>query len=171
MKVRLFLALAFALAALPFAACTQRAAHADCLGGSDCRPPLALTTLDGTRLGDDTLHGHAMLVNFWATWCAPCAKEIPGLQAVYERHRAQGFTIIGMLAGDESTDVNVKLFARARGVSYPIVRSGPEIERRFKVGDALPTSFLYDRSGRLVKRFVGDIEEAELEAEVRKLLE
>src|SRR5215831_4823217 len=88
------------------AACThERAARADCRGPADCRPPLALTTLDGNALGDDALRGQALLVNFWATWCTPCIKELPGLQAVYERHRAQGFTIIGMVTGDEATDV------------------------------------------------------------------
>src|SRR5262245_45980487 len=112
------------LAALP--ACTQRAAHADCLGsGNDCRPPLSLTTLDGAALGDEALRGQVTLVNFWATWCAPCAKEIPALQAVYERHRAQGFTVIGMVTGDEATDDNVKAFAAGRKVSYPLVRGVP----------------------------------------------
>jgi thiol-disulfide isomerase/thioredoxin len=154
------------------AACTVSvpAAHADCVGKTDCRPPLALTTLDGASLGTDALQGKVVLVNFWATWCAPCEREIPALQAVYERHSGDGFTILGMIAGDQSSDGDVKSFAARKAMGYPLVRSGPELERSFGLGSALPTSVLYDRRGKLVKRWEGDINERALEDLVKRTL-
>jgi len=160
--------LVFGLGAL--GSCVQRKAHADCGGPTDCRPALKLATLDGGALGDEALGGQVVLVNFWATWCAPCQREIPALQAAYERHRADGFTILGVVAGDPASDGEVKDFAVRRGVGYPLVRSTPDLERRFAMDDALPTSYLYDRGGRLVRRWRGGIEEGALEDLVKTAL-
>jgi thiol-disulfide isomerase/thioredoxin len=166
--VRLFLLLLVVAAA----ACTRvpPPAHADCAGVEDCRPALKLQTLDGAPLGDEALQGKVVLVNFWATWCAPCARELPALQSVYSRHQGQGFEILGVVTGDEATDVEVKGFAARRHVAYPLVRSEADLERRFQMGDALPTSMLYDRRGKLVRRWQGDISETRLEELVTKTL-
>ncbi len=151
--------------------CThERTAHADCSGTTDCRPPVQLVTLDGAPLGDEALRGQVILVNFWATWCGPCQREIPALEAVYERHKAEGFTIVGMVTGDPAPDADVKDFAARRAVAYPLVRSAPDLERRFAMGDALPTSYLYDRHGRLIRRWQGGIAEDALEDLVKRTL-
>ncbi len=157
---------------LLIAACTSvtPAARADCTGVEDCRPSLKLQTLDGAPLGDEALRGKVVLVNFWATWCAPCARELPALQSVYSRHQGQGFEIVGVVTGDEATDVEVKGFAGRRHVGYPLVRGDADLERRLNMGDALPMSILYDRRGKLVRRWVGDISEAHLEELVTKTL-
>ena len=157
---------------LALVACSSAtpSARADCTGAEECRPPLQLHTLDGAPLGDEALRGKVVLVNFWATWCAPCAKELPALQSVYSRHQGQGFEIVGVVTGDEATDVEVKGFAGRRHVAYPLVRGDAELERRLKLGDALPTSVLYDRKGKLVRRWVGDITELRLEELVTQAL-
>ena len=154
------------------AACTSvtPSARADCTGVDDCRPSLRLHTLDGAPLGDEALRGKVVLVNFWATWCAPCERELPALQSVYSRHQGQGFEIVGVVTGDGATDVEVKGFAGKRHVAYPLVRGDADIERRLNMGDALPTSILYDRRGKLVRRWVGDITEPKLEELVTKTL-
>jgi len=159
------------LVLLVLSGCTHEpSAHADCTGVSDCRPPLTLKTLAGPPLGEDLLGGKVVLVNFWATWCAPCARELPALQAVYGRHKDDGFTIVGIVSGDRATDDAVVAFASGRQVDYPLVRGGPDLERRFEAGDALPTSLLYDRHGHLVKRWLGAIDEAALEDLVKQSL-
>ncbi len=164
------LALALLLLLL-FGGCThERQARADCAGATDCRPPFAATTLDGTPLGDEALMGKVVLVNFWATWCAPCQRELPALQAVYSRHQPEGFVILGVVTGDGAPDEKVRGFAAARQVAYPLLRGGPDLERRFGMGDALPTSYLYDRRGHLVRRWAGDIAERELEGLVERTL-
>jgi thiol-disulfide isomerase/thioredoxin len=153
------------------AGCTREpSARADCNGPSDCRPPLTATTLDGLRVGDEALAGKVVLVNFWATWCAPCKKELPALQAVYARHQGEGFTILGVVTGDGSADDRVKAFAASHGVAYPQVRGGPDTDARFHMGDALPTSYLYDRRGHLLRRWEGDIGEDDLDEIVKRAL-
>ena len=109
-------------------------------------------------------------MNFWATWCGPCKKELPALQAVYDRHKGEGFTILGFVTGDHATDSTILAFAAQRNVAYPLVRGEADLERRFGLGDAVPTSMLYDRHGRLVKRWLGDIDEDALDELVKRTL-
>ena len=86
-------------------------------------PPLVLTTLDGTSIDLAKLRGKVVLVNFWATWCAPCRKEMPTLDAFYRRHRGQDFELIG-ISIDFARDA-----ARMRKVAArsPIRRPGSPI--------------------------------------------
>jgi thiol-disulfide isomerase/thioredoxin len=154
--------------ALLLAGCSH--ARADCTGPTDCRPPFAATALDGTALGDEAVTGKVVLVNFWATWCAPCARELPALQSVYDRHRPDGFVVLGVVTGDRAADEKIRDFAAHRQVRYPLLRGTAELERRFGMGDALPTSYLYDRRGHLVRRWEGDISEPDLESLIQQTL-
>jgi thiol-disulfide isomerase/thioredoxin len=169
------LLLVVSLLALGDSAC--RSAQADCStpgegnAVKDCRPPLAgLNLVDGLAVGDETLRGKVVLVNFWASWCPPCLKEIPALDAVYRKHQPQGFTVVGVLTGDKADDVTARGFLDERGASYPVVRGTRDLETRFSLGTALPMSFLYDRNGRLVRTWRGELTEDALEAEVKRLL-
>jgi thiol-disulfide isomerase/thioredoxin len=131
---------------------------------------LAGATLDGPALDAAALEGNTVLVNFWATWCDPCVREMPALQAVYDRHRADGFVVVGLLAGDRASDERVREFTRRMGVTYPVLRSSTEQQRRFEMRDSLPMSLLYDKTGRLRRRFEGGIKEHVLEGEVKEIL-
>lgn len=139
-------------------------------GEVDCRPPMAVPSLDGSQLTDETLGGKIVLVNFWATWCKPCARELPDLEAVYKRHAEQGLVIVGLVSGDQAADDEVFNFAAARGVTYPLARSTPDLEQRFGMGSVLPMSLLYDRSGKLAQRWNGSITDEILEKKVQELL-
>jgi thiol-disulfide isomerase/thioredoxin len=153
---------------------TRRSAHVGAGGCSaagevDCRPPFKVTSIEGKPIGDD-LEGRIVLVNFWATWCGPCERELPALEAVYRRHKADGFVVLGVVTADRADDVSVVNFAGMRGVDYPLVRTNPELESKFGLGDALPTTLLYDRTGRLRARWNGALHEDELEDKVRDIL-
>src|SRR5262249_46756577 len=115
--------LLFALVPLVLGAgCTrERQARVDCKNPLDCRPPFSVMALDGSRLGDDTLAGKAVLVNFWATWCEPCKRELPAFEAVYSRHKGQGLEILGVVTSDNANDDAVANFASQRNISYPLV--------------------------------------------------
>jgi cytochrome c biogenesis protein CcmG/thiol:disulfide interchange protein DsbE len=132
-------------------------------------PRYDVTTLDGARLTNDALRGKVVLVNFWATWCAPCRAEMPLLERMYERHRAAGLVIVG-LSVDRGSAESVRAFLRDRGVTYPVAVVGPDADRAFGGVRGYPTSFLIDRAGVVRHQVLGPLAPASLELAVRRLL-
>ncbi len=111
----------------------------------------ALKDLTGKTWTFADLRGKVVLVNFWATWCPPCRKEMPDLEALYERFAAQGLVILGI--SDEDA-VKVEPFIRERGVTFPVLLDpGRRVNEMFVVG-GIPKSFVYDREGRLVAQSI-----------------
>ncbi len=109
-------------------------------------PELNLTDLDGNPVSLSDTAGQVVLVNNWAFWCPPCRAELPELQAYYDAHRQQGFTVIGIEAGDEKVDVayHVKLFK----LTYPIwLDLEKEIVDRLSRTFSLPNSYVIDKKG------------------------
>lgn len=137
--------------------------------GPDMVPSYDYRSLTDEVLSADSLRGRVVLVNFWATWCTPCRVEMPLLESMYERHRAQGFVVVG-LAVDQAPTRTVEEYVRARGVTYPIAHVGGEAERRFGGVRGYPTSFLLDRTGRIRHTVLGPIGPLSLEPAVRRLL-
>jgi thiol-disulfide isomerase/thioredoxin len=123
--------------------------------------------LDGKTLSTDSWRGKVTIVNFWATWCAPCRAEIPDLVALQDKYRDQ-LQIIGISQDETGTEV-VRKFAAEHRINYPIVMSTPELEQIFSGIYALPTSFIVDRDVRVVAKHVGMLNPAVTEAETRLL--
>lgn len=132
-------------------------------------PELQLTTLAGDTLRFADLRGSVVLVNFWATWCAPCRVEMPMLQAVWEDYRDRGFTVVGLYT-DEGPIADLVGWYRRAGISYPFARATPAAIRGFGQGSALPTSYLIDREGRVVERVEGIYPERALRTTLDRLL-
>ncbi|HEX6316116.1 MAG TPA: TlpA disulfide reductase family protein, partial [Gemmatimonadaceae bacterium] len=137
--------------------------------GPELSPQFAYTSLTGEPLASESLRGKVVLVNFWATWCAPCRAEMPLLEGMYQRHSDKGFVIVG-LAVDRAPTADVEAYVRARGVTYPIAHVGSEAEQRFGGVLGYPTSFLLDKQGRIVHRVLGPIGPLSLELAVRREL-
>lgn len=136
------------------------------------RNPMPVATfggrdLDGHALTSSAWRGKVIIVNFWATWCGPCRAEIPDLVALQEKYRDQ-LQIIG-ISEDEGPIEDVKQFAAAHHVNYPVVMSSPEIRKLFPGVSALPTSFFIDRESRLVQKHVGMLTASLTELEARAL--
>jgi peroxiredoxin len=111
------------------------------------RANFTLTSLDGQKWTLHDLRGKVVLVNFWATWCPPCRKELPDLDALYKKFRNQGFVVLAI--SDEQPDT-VRSFLAKHKVAYPVLLDpGDLIHKRFGV-DGIPKSYVYDRDGRLV---------------------
>jgi peroxiredoxin len=110
-----------------------------------------LTDLQGKTWTLRDLHGKVVLVNFWATWCQPCRKEMPDLDALYKRFKDQGFVILGV--SDEET-AKVKQLLAERSVSYPILLD-PErkVNGLFRI-EGIPKTFVFDREGKLVSQAI-----------------
>ena len=106
-----------------------------------------LIDLNGTSWTLRQLRGKVVLVNFWATWCPPCRKEIPTLDALYNRFKDQGFVVLAISAEEAS---KVKPFIAEEKVSYPVLLDpGGKVNKLFEV-EGIPKSFVYDRDGKLV---------------------
>jgi cytochrome c biogenesis protein CcmG, thiol:disulfide interchange protein DsbE len=157
---------------LTVASCPKvREAHADCREAEDkCRPQLSATTLNGGELAEHDLVGKVVLVNFWATWCHPCVEEIPLLEATWQRHKGDGFVVVGILAAEPADDAQVQQFMADHGITYPVIRAGDGMLRQFEMGSTLPVSFVYDRAGRLVLRKNVELRAPELDPLVARLI-
>jgi len=108
---------------------------------------LTLRDLNGKEWNLRSLRGNVVLVNFWATWCSPCRKEIPDLESLYSQFQKQGLVVLGI--SDEEA-AKVEPFVKEHNVSYPILLDrGRKVNDQFAV-QGIPKSFLYDRDGKLV---------------------
>lgn len=133
-------------------------------------PAFAVTGLDGATYSPASLRGRVVLINGWATWCAPCRAEMPVLDAMARRHRARGLVVLG-LSADTLPPAQVADWVAARDLSFPIAIGRPEDFRALGFGGALPTSWLLDKQGRIRHQVVGPIGALSLELAVRRLLD
>lgn len=110
-----------------------------------------LSDLQGKSWHLRELKGEVVLVNFWATWCPPCRKEMPDLQALYDKYKDRGFVVLSI--SDEEV-AKVSPFISERNISYPVLLDpGRKVNEAFVV-EGIPKSFVYDREGRLVAQSI-----------------
>jgi cytochrome c-type biogenesis protein len=124
-------------------------------------PRYAATTLAGDSASTAALAGKVVLLNIWATWCAPCRDEIPYLQSLYERHRGQGLEIIGVSVDARGQEAAIREFADAFRMTYPIWRDPDERVQSLYMALGVPSSYLIDRKGILRWRRLGTIHESD----------
>ena len=114
-------------------------------------PEFTLKDLSGKTWTFSRLRGRVVLVNFWATWCPPCRKEMPDLETLYQRFGPKGFVVLGI--SDEET-AKVDPFIREHKVSFPVLLDpGRKVNEMFAV-EGIPKSFVYDREGKLVSQSI-----------------
>lgn len=132
-------------------------------------PELSLTDLEGKPVSLGDYRGQVVLVNNWATWCPPCKEEMPALQAYYEAHQEQNFTIIAIEAGQPVPEVAD--FVRRYGLTFP-VWTDPTLKATVAFRNpGLPSSYVIDASGTVRLAWAGAIDLENLEEYVTPLLE
>ncbi len=120
--------------------------------------------------------GQVVLVDFWATWCAPCLEELPQLVRIEAKYRARGLRLIPISCDEPEDEAKALNFLRKAGVSFPGYLKRVADDEKFilsvdpKWSGALPALFLYDRAGRLVRSFVGEADLGAVEKAIQKLL-
>lgn len=142
--------------------------RAPCKGERDCLPDVNYTDTDGVAYTHASLAGKVVLVNFWATWCHPCQKEIPDLSRVYDKYKAKGVVFLGVMT-DTPDNQALLNFKSDFEMSYPVVRSSSDLLVSFNYPDALPTTFVYDRGGKQIYNHVGPLRERELDSLLAQL--
>jgi thiol-disulfide isomerase/thioredoxin len=118
-------------------------------------PEFSVKDLQGGEFSSADLRGKVVLVDFWATWCQPCKKEMPGYQRLLNEYGSHGFVVIGFKFNTMMDMEDPVQFARKIGVRYPLAVAPDDLKHKFGGIEGLPTTMLYDRQGILRKKVVG----------------
>lgn len=132
-------------------------------------PGFTLTSLDGKKVSLADYKGRPVLVNFWATWCAPCKLEMPWFEQFRQQYKGQGFEILGIAEDDASKD-EIEKSVKKIGVSYPILLTDGKVAPKYGGVDYLPMSFFIDRNGIVVEETAGLASKDEIEANIKKTI-
>jgi thiol-disulfide isomerase/thioredoxin len=131
-------------------------------------PPFLLNDLDGNVVSTAQWRGKVVLLNFWATWCPPCREEIPILVELAKKYK-DTLQIVGISVDDGSPN-DVRDFAKAFHINYPVVMWSHELVSEYGGVPALPTTFLINKDGRVVQKHEGLYPPEVYETEVRSLM-
>ena len=160
------LALLFGIASQPL-----RSPAAEAICSADAKAAnldFTLQDLHGKPFALSDYKGKVVLLDFWATWCPPCRKEIPGFIELYNKYRSRGFAVIGV-SMDESTS-DVKRFAKQFNMNYPILMGAGRDDLESAFGPLpLPTAFVIGRDGRICAKHEGLTPKEQFEREIVSL--
>ena len=111
---------------------------------------------DGNRSVFSEYKGKVLILDFYATWCTPCRDSIPHLIGLQKKYEGQGLQVVGLNVGGPGDEQLVPAFAKQFGIQYPLARPDEDLTSLLLADqDAIPQTFVFDRQGQLVQRFIG----------------
>ena len=159
---------------LGLAACSKQDAapkiSAAAMPALGAAPAWKLMDVNGKSISSEQFKGKVVVVDFWATWCGPCREEIPGYIALQKKYGADKLAIVGVSLDQAGPDV-VKAFIAKNGVNYQMVMGDDAVQTAFGGLEAIPTTFLIDRTGQIRDKKVGSMPTAEYEQKIAALME
>lgn len=132
-------------------------------------PAWELLTPEGEGVRSDDFAGKVVVLNFWATWCPPCRVEIPGFIDLQEQYGEDGLRIVG-ISLDTDGPAAVREFAETTGINYPVIMGDAAVVSAYGDVRTLPTTFIIDRDGRIVRSHRGYLTKSALRRAIRPLL-
>lgn len=132
-------------------------------------PDFSLTSISGETVSLSDSDGKVRIVDFWATWCPPCRKGIPEFVELYDQYKDQGLEIIGISVDQDGAEV-VKPFAKKMKMNYPVLLDDGEVSKAYGGIRAIPTAFVINQQGEIVKKYVGYRPKDVFEADIQNLL-
>jgi cytochrome c biogenesis protein CcmG, thiol:disulfide interchange protein DsbE len=170
----IFLIVAVVLAVAAYTSVMDGGGRGDSLPGNTSvthmqAPEFTLTDLSGNKLDLATYRGKVVLLDFWATWCAPCRAEIPRFVDLQKRYRDRGLRIIGISLDDDAKSVGT--FYKQFKIDYPVAIGDAHLAERYGGILGLPVSFLIGCDGRIYVKHAGATDVSLIEQEIRPLLE
>ena len=141
-------------------------------------PDVTFKNLEGADVSLASLKGKVVLVNFWATWCDPCRSEIPALISLQDKYSSKGFTMLGASMDEDGVKAvdpfihttNFNVGGQQRLMDYPIVLGSDAITDKFGGLLGMPTSYLISRDGKIVKKYIGVVNEQQVIKDVESQL-
>ena len=118
-------------------------------------PDFSVKDFNGRVVSSNELRGKVVIIDFWATWCAPCKKEMPGYQGLADRYGSRGLVVIGFKSNMMADTEDPRQFARSMHISYPLAEASDDLVRKFGELEGLPTTLIYDRQGILQQKIIG----------------
>ena len=137
--------------------------------GSNPAPAFTLQDLNGKNVSLEGLRGKVVILDFWATWCPPCVKEIPHFVELHEQYKDKGVEIVGISLDREGVNV-VKPFVQKFQIKYPIMMTDGKVDKAFGGITNIPTTFIIDSGGNIIKKYVGYNDKSVFETDIQKLL-
>jgi thiol-disulfide isomerase/thioredoxin len=139
--------------------------HAD----NQLAPPFTLNNLRGGKARLSDYKGKVVMINLWATWCAPCRAEMPELVKLQKEYKARGLQILGVTYPDESRTA-VKRIARRYKLNYPVIFGTHELLESYQIGEIMPVTVVVDGAGNIRARILGILDIQEFKEKVEPLL-
>jgi len=135
----------------------------------EAAPEFTLHTVDGKSYRMSELRGRPVIIDFWASWCAPCKSSMPHLSAIQSRYRNRGLVVLGLSTDDDDPRV-VRHFADRLGVTFSLATADDHVLDEFGPIRGLPTTVYISRQGQIVRRVTGYIDAETMESYAKELL-
>jgi len=132
-------------------------------------PAFTLVDLAGKKVSLADYKGKPVVIDFWATYCAPCKLEMPWFEEFTAKYKDRGLVVLGVDQDDSAGKDEVALAAKRVGATYPILMPDKKISSNYKLGDYLPQTFFVDKNGTVVEEVIGGRSKDEIEADVKKI--
>ena len=140
------------------------------LNNKPTAPEVTFTTIEGKKIAMADLKGKMVLVNFWASDCPGCIKEMPALVETYKKHQAQGLEIIAV-AMPYDPPAQVANYMRVKKLPFPVMHDGfSEMTEKFGGVNLVPTSYIFNKKGERIQRTIGELDFAQLDQLIQQEL-